>query len=329
MKSQILEPDDMAGDWIKMRTALANDPAVIAIALDLDKSEFEVVGMLHHLWSWADSQSQDGHVKRVTEKWIDRYVHHSGFAKSMSDAGWLIIENDGITFPNFDRHNGESAKKRAEAAERQRISRANKAAADVTDQSQESCDESVTREEKSKSKDQDQKIPPTPKPAKSKPVLLTLDDLVGFGVDNQHAADWLLVRKQKKAALTPTAWKRMVIEAEKAGITPAHAVQIAAEKSWQSFDSTYNWRNQNVAGTNAGTNRQSRPSLVEQVRQRGRELEAERDGAARREASPTAELWDTGMEAPGIDWDGEFSSIDDADGSLVGVDDRAVWPQMD
>ena len=132
----------------KQRQALANDPAVIAIALDLDKSEFEVVGMLHHLWSWADSQSQDGHIKRVTEKWIDRYVHQNGFAKSMCDAGWLILENDGITFPNFERHNGESAKKRAEAAERQRISRENKKAGIVTDQSQELCDKSVTREEK-------------------------------------------------------------------------------------------------------------------------------------------------------------------------------------
>lgn len=150
----------MAGDWIKMRTALAHDPAVIAIALDLDKSEFEIVGMLHHLWSWADSQSQDGHIKRVTEKWIDRYVHHQGFAKAMSDAGWLVIENDGITFPNFDRHNGDSAKRRAEAAERKRISRdrAGKFGAEnVTDMSHISCDESVTREEKRREEDKDQK----------------------------------------------------------------------------------------------------------------------------------------------------------------------------
>lgn len=148
----------MAGDWIKMRTALANDPAVIAIALDLDKSEFEVVGMLHHLWSWADSQSQDGHIKRVTEKWIDRYVHHAGFAKSMVCAGWLVIEDAGITFPNFERHNGESAKKRAEAAERQRISRENKRLGLVTDPSHDSCDKSVTREEKRREEDKDQKL---------------------------------------------------------------------------------------------------------------------------------------------------------------------------
>jgi len=148
----------MAGDWIKMRTALAHDPAVIAIALDLDKNEFEVVGMLHHIWSWADSQSQDGHIKRVTEKWLDRFVHCDGFSKSLAAAKWLIIGSDGIEFPNFGKHNGESAKKRAEAAERQRVSRELKAIADAALLSQKTCDESVTREEKRR--EEDKELPP-------------------------------------------------------------------------------------------------------------------------------------------------------------------------
>lgn len=149
----------MAGDWIKMRTALAHDPAVIAIALDLDKSEFEIVGMLHHIWSWADSQSQDGHIKRVTEKWLDRFVHCDGFSKSLESAKWLVIGSDGIEFPNFGKHNGESAKKRAEAAERKRISRENSGKLgieNVTQMSQKTCDESVTREEKRREEIKDQ-----------------------------------------------------------------------------------------------------------------------------------------------------------------------------
>ena len=147
----------MAGDWIKMRTALAHDPAVIAIALDLDKSEFEIVGMLHHIWSWADSQSQDGHIKRVTEKWLDRFVHCDGFSKSLESAKWLVISSEGIEFPNFGKHNGESAKKRAEAAERQRLSRELKDKKGVTDMSHKTCDESVTREEKRREENKDQK----------------------------------------------------------------------------------------------------------------------------------------------------------------------------
>lgn len=77
----------------------------------------------------------------------------------------------------------------------------------------------------------------------------------------------------------------------------------------------------NTAGANAGANRQSRPSLVEQVRQRGRELEAERSGQAGYGIAPDAELFPSGLEQGGIDWDGEFARIDVTDGSIMGPDD--------
>lgn len=108
----------MAGDWIKMRTALATDPAVIDIAAALKIDEFSVVGRLHHLWGWADAQSLDGNAPGVTENWIDRYVQAPGFAAAMSRVSWLIVNSDGVSFPNFDVHNGETAKARALGAKR-------------------------------------------------------------------------------------------------------------------------------------------------------------------------------------------------------------------
>lgn len=137
----------MAGDWIKMRTALANDPSVIAMAGALGVDEFEVVGMLHHLWSWADAQSRDGHVPGVTKKWIDRYVHRDGFANAMCAAGWLVVDDSGINFPHFERHNGKPAKDRALAGERQRKKRAN-VTQSVPNVSRGERDNTVTREEK-------------------------------------------------------------------------------------------------------------------------------------------------------------------------------------
>lgn len=73
--------------------------------------------------------------------------------------------------------------------------------------------------------------------------------------------------------------------------------------------------------TNTGTSGQSRPSLVEQVRQRGRELEAERGGQAGYGSAPDGELPPAWLETGGIDWEGEFSRIDVSDGSLMGTDD--------
>ena len=46
----------MASGWIPMRHTLRDDPAVIAIAAELGITEYEVVGRLHSLWSWADQQ---------------------------------------------------------------------------------------------------------------------------------------------------------------------------------------------------------------------------------------------------------------------------------
>lgn len=134
----------MAGDWIKMRVDLATDPAVIGIAASLDCTEFEVVGMLHHFWSWVDAQSRDGHAASVTKSWIDRYVQRVGFANQLEKVGWLVAENDGISIPNFERHNGQSAKKRAVDGKRQKTHRENLS----REPSRNERDKSVTREEK-------------------------------------------------------------------------------------------------------------------------------------------------------------------------------------
>lgn len=134
----------MAGDWIKMRTNLADDPAVIGIADALNLDEDTVVGKLHRLWSWADSQSRDGHAASVTKKWVDRYVRADGFADAMISVGWMIVDKSGVTLPNFDRHNGKTAKTRALSSDRQ----SRKRHGDVTDGSRDERDKNVTREEK-------------------------------------------------------------------------------------------------------------------------------------------------------------------------------------
>lgn len=301
------EVNDMAGDWIKMRTALANDPAVIAIALDLDKSEFEVVGMLHHLWSWADSQSQDGHIKRVTEKWIDRYVHHTGFAKSMVAAGWLVIEESGITFPNFERHNGESAKKRAEAAERQRISRENKKLGIVTDSSQDSCDKSVTREEKRR-EDQDPIKPSVPKAkkVKAKPEEIVLP----AWLPKKEWDDYVEMRRVKKKPVTPSIGARVIKKLETmalAGHNISKALEASIVNCWTDIYEP-KAENNGSGKTNGQGSGASRPSLIDQVNAAAAEQER------RRQLS---------LQPPPIDerdWP-EFASIREIDGSVVGVDD--------
>lgn len=110
----------MSGEWIKMRFDLADDPAVVGIARRLDLDEFGVVGRLHTIWSWADRQTTDGDAASVTFVFIDRKVNTPNFAEAMEAEGWLEKTDTGVRFPNFTRHNGQTAKQRALTARRMR-----------------------------------------------------------------------------------------------------------------------------------------------------------------------------------------------------------------
>jgi hypothetical protein len=77
----------MAGDWLKARIDLPDDPAVIEIAHQLLSDEYAVVGRLVRIWGWANRQSRDGHAPGVTAAWIDRYVAQPGFAAAMQKVG--------------------------------------------------------------------------------------------------------------------------------------------------------------------------------------------------------------------------------------------------
>lgn len=82
-----------------------------------------------------------------------------------------------------------------------------------------------------------------PKAAEAKSERFdALAALLGLGVDAQVAADWLEVRKGKRAKLTQTAIDALCREAAKAGISVAEAVRICAERGWQGFNASWNWR---------------------------------------------------------------------------------------
>lgn len=142
----------MAGDWVKFEIDTFEKPEVIKIADDLEIPEEHVAGCLLKVWCWFDRQSRDGHVLSVTEKYIDRLTSVTGFAEAMQKVGWLIMSDDGLTIPNFDRHNGKSAKNRSLATDRKRRER-----------SRNNRDFDVTREEKRRNKEKDKKESHSPR----------------------------------------------------------------------------------------------------------------------------------------------------------------------
>ncbi|MBV8060530.1 MAG: YdaU family protein [Alphaproteobacteria bacterium] len=64
---------------------------------------------------------------------------------------------------------------------------------------------------------------------------ISVSDLKALDVLEQHANDWLAVRKQKRMPLTQTALDGIAAEAKRAGLSLAVAIKISAERGWASF----------------------------------------------------------------------------------------------
>ena len=157
---------DMAGDWIKMRCDLGNDPAVIRMAETLKLSEDDVVGKLHRFWSWADTHTTDGNASGVTKTWLDRYIGVTGFAERLAEGDgrtpWLVITEDGIEIPKFEEHNGKSAKKRLLTTKRVAQHRAKRNATSVTDVTQAALQKRYQRREEKRREEKEEEPPPSP-----------------------------------------------------------------------------------------------------------------------------------------------------------------------
>lgn len=141
----------MAGDWIKIENVTPDKPEVFQMAESLGIDPDAVTGKLLRIWIWADQQTEDGNARGVTRLLLDRITGVSGFADALLSVGWLNETDEGLSFTNFDRHNGKTAKQRALTNRRVAESRKKKRSSNADGNAQSNADtvtESVTREEK-------------------------------------------------------------------------------------------------------------------------------------------------------------------------------------
>jgi hypothetical protein len=104
--------------WLKIETNTPDKPEVWAMSDALGIDADAVFGKAFRVWRWFDEHTENGNARGVTFVMIDRIAGVTGFAQEMSNVGWLIKVESGIELPNFDRHNGQTAKKRANTAVR-------------------------------------------------------------------------------------------------------------------------------------------------------------------------------------------------------------------
>lgn len=142
----------MAGDWIKFEHATPDKPEVYRIAEILGIDPDAVVGKLLRFWIWADQQSVSGDNLPITESVIDRLTHQPGFSAALRKVGWLQARSGSLEVPRFDRHNGQSAKARAESnrrmAKSRKVRKEKASAVDVAEKAQQNAQPEKRREEK-------------------------------------------------------------------------------------------------------------------------------------------------------------------------------------
>lgn len=108
----------MAGYWIKWEKGLVRKPEIMEIALSLEVSDQHAAACCMMVWEWADDVTIDGLIRAKPDA-IDRVSGQPGLASAMEACGWLVVSDSAIQFPNYDRHNGQNAKRRATEASRQ------------------------------------------------------------------------------------------------------------------------------------------------------------------------------------------------------------------
>lgn len=102
--------------WIKVLTTLPRDKDILTLAREMGCNRHEALGIAVDWLCWLDDNSADGETGLRRED-IDSILCHDGFCEALEAVGWAFVDERGnVVAVDFDRHNGASAKKRAETA---------------------------------------------------------------------------------------------------------------------------------------------------------------------------------------------------------------------
>ncbi len=113
----------MAGHWIEWEKGLVRKPEVLRIARLMGRTPQHAAACCMMVWEWAEDVTESGIIAGVSAADVSFAAGVEGIAEAMIEAGWLLETDDSVVLPNWERHNGEPAKRRAVDAMRKRVQR--------------------------------------------------------------------------------------------------------------------------------------------------------------------------------------------------------------
>jgi uncharacterized protein YdaU (DUF1376 family) len=115
----------------------------------------------------------------------------------------------------------------------------------------------------------------------SRAAALAVADLVGSGLTEQTAVEFLALRKRKGAPLTERAWQGICTEAERAGWSNEQAVCKSLARGWTGFEAA--WVQESVSGACGAAVPNRQAALEERNRAVGAQWAADRAKAQQQE----------------------------------------------
>ena len=205
----------MAGDWVKMRSALLANPKVHGIARAIGANPDASVALttgyagppqdvlsrnaLRHVtvtallvaWSSANEHASNGVMKFCDLSDIDQIAGLPGLGEAMASVGWAAYDpgENAVILPNFGKWN-TSAKDRTNAERQHRHRQRN--AVTVTERNAVTVTPEKRRGEKSKKEKPAAQVPTSkPQAASSPAAKISWDETSGFsGISEQDRGEW-------------------------------------------------------------------------------------------------------------------------------------------
>jgi len=106
--------------WIKIETHTPDKTEIRHLARLCHCSQAEAFLAFFRVLVWLDEQTEDGHVDFFTAEDADDIAGVKGIGAALAAVRWIIFGPSGAVVANWDRHNGQSAKRRCLDAERSR-----------------------------------------------------------------------------------------------------------------------------------------------------------------------------------------------------------------
>jgi hypothetical protein len=106
--------------WIKIETHTPDKTELRHIAKRCGCTKAEALLAFFRVFVWLDEETEDGRVDFFTAEDADEIGRLKGLGEALQEVRWILFGPTGAVVSNWDRHNGESAKKRCLTAARNR-----------------------------------------------------------------------------------------------------------------------------------------------------------------------------------------------------------------